>query len=207
MNKKFQKSILLIYIITLIISVIGATYAYFTVIKVNATSPKSEITSATSEVISFTIDNDLSIFANQYNFQEGMDSLTSKTKATAYMHFDGGTRVVKHKYDVILNIDTNDFVYTTDYEKPELVLTILDPNGEAVTTIEGLEYIDGGFDITKKTGKYYIAKEYPLETAGEVTQDWNIKVTFVNLESIQDVNNHKTLTGHVTIERSLNDNK
>ena len=206
MNKKFQKSILLIYVITLIISIIGATYAYFTVVKVSKVSPKSEITSATSEVISFSIDNELNIYANQFNFQEGMSSLTSKATATAYMRFDGGTRVVKHKYDLILNIDSNDFVYTTLEENPELILTVKDPNGNNVTSIDGLNYNDG-FDITNKTGKYYIAKEYPLETDGEVTQEWEVVVTFVNLDTIQDVNNHRTLIGHVTIERSENDNK
>lgn len=206
MDKKFQKSILIIYIITLVISVIGATYAYFTVIKVNYYSPEGEIKAATSEVISFRISKDLNIVANQYNFQEGMSSLTTDSTVTAYMRFDGGTRVVKHKYDVILNIDSNDFEYTTLEESPELVLTVTDPNGNQVTSIEGLEY-NNGFDITDKTGKYYIAKEYPLETAGEVTQDWQVVVTFVNLEAIQDANFNKTLTGHVMIERSENDNK
>ena len=72
--------------------------------------------------------------------------------------------------------------------------------------IEGLDYNDG-FDITKKNGKYYIAKEYPLETDGEVTQEWKIAVTFVNLETSQDINYDKVLNGHVTIERSQNDTK
>ncbi len=206
MNKKFQKSILLIYIITLVISIVGATYAYFTAVLFSDSSPKSEITSATSEVISFNIGNDINIYASRFNFLEGMSSLVSNTTATAYMRFDGGTRVVKHKYDVILNIDNNNFEYSTPEQKPELVLTITDPNGDAITSIEGLDYTDG-FDITKKTGKYYIAKEYPLETDGEVTQEWKISVTFVNLETSQDINYDKVLNGHVTIERSQNDTK
>ena len=207
MKKKVKNSIIIIYIITFVVSLIGATYAYFTVIKVNSTSPSSEIKSATSEVISFSIGNDLYINAQYNNFQEGMDSLTSETLAQAYMRFDGGTRIVKHIYDLFIEIDDNNFEYTTPNEDAELILKVVNPNNQVVTSIEGLDYVaeKEGFDITTKTGKFYIAKEFPLETDGEVTQDWNVSVVFVNLDAEQNGNYDKILNAHLTIERSVND--
>ena len=207
MDKKVKNRILIIYIITFVISLIGATYAYFTVVKVNATSPEAEITSATSEVLSFSIGNDLYINGSYNNFQEGMSSLVSETIAQAYMRFDGGTRIVKHKYDLFIEIDENEFEYTTANSDAELILKIVNPNNQVVNTIEGLTYVSDqqGFDITTKTGKYYIAKEFPLETDTEVTQDWNVSVVFVNLNEAQNGNYGKMLNAHLTIERSEND--
>ena len=207
MDKKTQKSIILIYIITFIISLFGATYAYFTVVRVNSISPETEVRSATSEVISFSIANDLNIVASLENFKEGMDSLVTETSASAYMKFDGGTRVVKHIYNLKLVIDDNDFVYTTEEKNAELLLKVTDPSGKQVTSIDGLEYISSkeGFDITTKDGSFYIAKEYPLETSSEIKHDWKVSIIFVNLDVEQNDNYDKILNAHLVMERSDND--
>ena len=96
----------------------------------------------------------------------------------------------------MLNITNNNFVYTTDDNQTELFLSVTDPEGNPVTSISGLTpvTIDGvqGFDITTKAGLITIANNYEITTTSTTTQEWNITVTFVNLDSDQQANTEKS---------------
>ena len=43
-----------------------------------------------------------------------------------------------------LSIDTNEFTYSTEEQTAELILTITDPNGNPLTSINGLNYVTVG---------------------------------------------------------------
>lgn len=105
----------------------------------------------------------------------------------------------------------NEFTYTTEEHTPELLLSITDPDGKAVTTIEGLTYstVNGvsGFDITTKTGLVKLATDYTIHSTNSttgLTQNWNITVTFVNLKTNQTANAGKSYSANVIIQRNLN---
>ena len=127
------------------------------------------------------------------------------------MLFEGRTRVVRHSYNLILEIDSNDFEYSTPEEDAELLLKVIDPNGNELTNIEGLEYVtveeESGFDITDKIGNFYIVKEYLLETDYEITHNWDVTVTFVNLNAEQNINYNKELRGNLVMERADSDDR
>ena len=104
-------------------------------------------------------------------------------------------------YNVYFIIDENNFEYTTQDGKTELLLNVTDPNGNEVTNITGLVYREGGFDITTRTGGFLISADYIIETNSTITQNWQVSVTLVNLDSDQNDNQGKTLKGRVFITK------
>lgn len=211
MNKKIQRLMLIAYIGALLIMLTGATYAYFTMIRVSKISPVVDVKTATTNFSSFDSGNPIYINPTVDNFREGMGNLTSETFASAYLKVENPSAEKEMKYNFILNIETNDLEYSSDKKNAELLLKVTDPNGDELTQIEGLKYVnvtDGkgeeqtGFDLTTSLGKYFIAKDYVLKTNTEVTQNWYVKITYINLGEKQDKNFDKKLEGFVKIEKA-----
>ena len=209
MNKKIQRLMLIAYIGALLIMLTGATYAYFTMIRVSKISPVVDVKTATTNFSSFDSGNPIYINPTVDNFKEGMGNLSSETFASAYLKVENPSAEKEIKYNFILNIETNNLEYSSDKQNAELLLKVTDPNGDELTQIEGLKYvsvIDGkgeeqtGFDLTTSLGKYFIAKDYVLKTNTEVTQNWYAKITYINLSEKQDKNFDKKLEGFVKIE-------
>lgn len=211
MNKKIQRLMLIAYIGTLLIMLTGATYAYFTMIRVSKISPVVDVKTATTNFSSFDSGNPIYINPTVDNFKEGMGNLSSETFASAYLKVENPSAEKEIKYNFILNIETNNLEYSSDKQNAELLLKVTDPNGDELTQIEGLKYVsvtDGkgeeqtGFDLTTSLGKYFIAKDYVLKTNTEVTQNWYVKITYINLGEKQDKNFDKKLEGFVKIEKA-----
>lgn len=204
MNIKDNKHLLLIvYIFALLMASIGATFAYFTVLKTATVSPKKEVTSATTTSIIFDVGNPIAIFAIPDNFGIGMDNLTGDTYASTTLKVGTDKVSTTYYYSLYFDFTANTFVYTSG-NRPEFVVNVYDPNGVEVTTIPGLDYVtyDGisGFDLTGKVGKFMIADKYAISTTSETTQRWNVKVTLVNFDTSQDVNMGNGLSGSIKIE-------
>lgn len=211
MSKKFRNIITALYVVALLTLVTGATYAYFTMIRVARFSPKVSAKAATLNYIFFDSGNPIGIYPNTENFQEGMDNLSSETFASAYLRHEKGDTTSSIKYNLYLNVDSNTLTYSTTEKKPELILEIKDDKGNEITEIENLEYVsvvDGkgnpikGFDITTALGRYDILKERALETETEKLEKWNAKVTYVNLSESQNNNLEKELKGYIRIEKA-----
>ena len=206
---KKNKKILIIIGVLLILT-IGVTLAYFQgQIGAGATANVT-VTTKTTDVLTFSKGNDISITATQANFGSGAGNRTGSTTATATLLANNDTNSASQTYNVYLFITKNIFVYTTGpvTNTPELLLTITDPSGNPVTSISGLTYttVNGvsGFDITKKKGLIQIASNYSITSNSSSTatnQTWNITVTFVNLNSDQQKNASKKLTGEVIIQK------
>ena len=210
MNRKTEKILIVIYILSILSLIVAGTYAYFTVIKVSQVSPKIEVKSATTEVLSFNISKEIKIIADSENFSENAGYLSSIASVSAYMgitqdnpNYDVFTYT--HYYNLKLDVNSNTFIYTTPDHKPELLLSIIDPNDEVVTELAGLEYktINGasGFDITNLTEDLTIATHYKIETKTEVTHNWQIEVTLVNLDTNQNANIDKGFDAKLVIEK------
>ena len=203
MNKKTERFLLVAYMLSLIFMLVGATYAYFSVIRVSNVSPVIEVDTAQLDSILFDAGFPISIYADNENFQKGMGSITSDTFARAYLKTNGEN--VTYKYDLFLDLLENNFVYSTEDKQAEIVLRVIDPNGNEIKNLDGLDYVTSngisGFDITEKKGKFYIARDYSITTSDEVMHKWSFYVTFVNLETNQEVNHSKMLNGYVKIEK------
>ena len=209
MNKKLKRIIMFTYILLLIVMISGATYAYFTMIEVSSVSPQIKTQAATTEWLIFSTGEPIEIMATEENFAEGMGSLTDKTYGSVLLRTNNN-QFVSHNYKIFLEISDNEFVYTTADNKAELLLKVTDPDGNEITEIEGLNYVTvnagqekelSGFDITNALGRYYFASNYEISTDLETQDIWNVEVTFVNLDSDQNANAGKTLTGNIRLEK------
>ncbi len=187
------KTLILVGIITLLLFVGGATYAYFAFSSANTIRGNMEIISNTVDNLMFNIEKEIYINANLENFGQGMADLHDDTDATATLIPNNYDNQASAMYNIYLIIEANDLEYTTSDHTPELLLNVTDPNGNPLENITGLVHYDNGFDITTRTGGFLIASDYEINAQDIATvQTWNVEITLMNLDSNQNANMNKT---------------
>ena len=202
MNKNNKKNLLFTVIgaITLIAVTLGATYAYFTAQSGGGANIDTNVITGTTDNLSFSFGDLINIQATEENFGQGMGSISDSTTGQAILKANNTTNEATATYNIYLIIEANDFVYTTEEQTPEIVLNVTDPTGKKIENITGLVHYENGFDITTRTGGFLLAPDYEITaTESQTIQDWNIEVTLVNLNSDQNENTNKTLSGRLYI--------
>ena len=208
-NIKKYKNYIIIAVITLLIIAVGFTAAYFQAQIGSGATANVTVTTKTTDVLTFSKGNDISITATQANFYSGAGNLNGSTTATATLLANNDTNSATQTYNVYFNITGNNFEYTTSpTNTPELLLTVTNPSNQAVTSISGLTYttVNGvsGFDITTQRGLIQIASNYSITSNSSSTatnQTWNFTVTLVNLNSDQEANTGKYMTAKAVIQK------
>ena len=194
----------------LLIAFIGVSFAYVVAQISGGALKNANITADKTDDLKFTVSKEISLNPTQFNVLEGGSGLSDSAVGSAILKPNSTNGKATYTYYVYFDIISNNYVYTTDEQLPEIVLTITNPNGEEVTSVSGLKYVtatnaDGtqvtGFDITTKSGLFNIALNYEISTTNniEVTQDWTFTVTFINLTTNQHENGGKTLEGEVIL--------
>ena len=190
--------------ITLIAVTLGATYAYFVAQGDTSANTNVNITTNTTDNLSFQVGSAISLTANQEDFGSGAGNKSGSTYARATLTANNATNNATRNYYVYLDITSNNFEYTTVDEQAELLLKVTAPDGSEVTTLGSLERKtsggETGFDITTQTGLITIADNYEITSTGTVTQDWQIEVIFANLDSDQNANTGKTFSASLIIQ-------
>ena len=194
-------------ILTLLVFVVSAAFAYINMVESGGTGGDINTSTGTTDSLRFEIEKELSIKITQENFGEGKGNLSDKTFARATQMANNTTNEATSKYYLYLNLKVNDFKYTTDDKKTEVLLQIIDPDGNPLTVVEGLNYVTtdeglSGFDITEARGLKTIVSEYTIHTDGEAptTQEWGITILLVNLETNQKENYGKVIEGQVLMQ-------
>ena len=207
MNVKNEKKVLVLSflgVITFIAVVVGATYAYFTAQGGGTGNINVNAGTATTDNLSFQVGEAISLTANQEDFGQGADNKSGETFARATLTANNATNNATRNYYVYLNIESNDFEYTTADSQAEILLKVTDPDGAEVTTLGSLERKtsggETGFDITTSTGLITIADNYEITSTGTETQDWTVEIIFVNLDSDQNANTGKTFSANLIIQ-------
>ena len=196
MKNKKNIALMAIGAITLIAATLGATYAYFTAQSAGGANIDTDVITGTTDNLSFSFGDEINIYATEENFAQGMGNLSDNTTAQAILSANNTSNEATANYNIYLIIESNNFEYTTSNQTPEILLNVTDPNGNPVENITGLVHYEDGFDITTRTGGYLLVPDYEISATNVQTiQDWNIEVTFVNLNSDQNANTNKTLTG------------
>ena len=195
---KNKKNIMFMVIggVTLIAITLGATYAYFTVQSGGGANIDTDVITGTTDFLSFAFGDEISIYATEENFGQDMGNITDSTTGQALLKANNANNSATARYNIYLIIEENDFEYTTEEQTPEIVLNVTDPNGNKVENITGLVHYENGFDITTRTGGYLLVPDYEISaTDVQTIQNWTIDVSLVNLDSDQNANTGKTLTG------------
>ncbi len=206
MKKNNTTLLLIVLFVTISFMLIGFTFAYFIVQGNKETNAAINATTYTTDSLTFEVGKDIAFSLNQLNLAPGGENQSGETSAKATLIANNKTNEATSSYYVYLNITNNEFIYTTDNNTPELILSITDPSGKNVTSITGLTYgtYNGvsGFDITTKTGLIKIAEKYQINASPKTVQEWKVKVTFVNLDSDQGANSEKVAEAKILIQES-----
>lgn len=197
-------------IIVLFILIIGATYAYFQTAGNSSSQSDINVTTYTSDLLTFEIGNDIVINADQTSFAEGKGNATGSTFAKATLVANNKTNEATKNYYMYLNISKNTFTYTQNETTPELLLTIKDASGNEVKSISNLTYktvTDGkgnsvsGYDITTKNELIMILNNREITATPTKIEEWNITITLVNFNSNQTANAGKSFVAKLMVQQ------
>ena len=209
-NKKQAIILSGVAIVALLALIIGATFAYFQATSNSSSNTNVNVTTYTTDLLTFEMGGDIKINADQTSFASGKGNATGSTFAKAILTANNKTNTATKNYYMYLNISNNTFTYTQNENTPELLLTITDVSGNSITSITGLTYktvIDGkgtsvsGFDITTKSGLLTLFDNREITASPTKTEEWNVTVTFVNYNVNQTGNAGKSFNAKLMIQQ------
>ena len=201
-------SILSVLIIGLFfILVTRITYAYLAPV-INDAQTNVVGSTDTVDDFKFELGNPLKINATPTTLKENGSNYTTSTTAKALFKANSTKKTATFNYYVYFQIKSNTFTYS-DGSTPEIILTVTNPNGDEITSIEGLTYgtFNGvsGFDITTKKGLFNIANSHEITSNSSTTyttQSWRIKITYLNLSIDQSTNFGNSMGVNVYITKN-----
>ena len=210
-SKKQALILSIVAVVTLIALVVGATYAYFKAQGGTGSSTEVKVTTYTTDMLTFTTGNAISLYADQSSFGSDKGSLSGETFAKATLVANNKTNEATDNYYVYFNIENNTFKYTLGNDKPELILTVTGPDGE-VEELPGLTHTVvsdrennsiSGFDVTTRNGLITIANKKTISATPNAEEQYTLKLTFVNYEGDQTENAKSTLSAKVMIQKEV----
>lgn len=207
----------LIIIVSVLVVFIGVTLAYVVGQISDGAIGNANITADTTDNLQFSVDKDISLNPTQFNVTEGGNNLSDTAIGKATLLANSTNKTATYDYYVYFNIKSNNYTYTTEDYKPEIVLTITDPEGNLVTELvnSDLEYVEAenadgtitkGFDITTASGLINIASLYEItsnSSTDATVQDWTFTVTFINLTTNQSANGGSTLDAEIILSSDV----
>mgnify|MGYP000130507980 CR=1 FL=1 len=210
MKDKKAKIFSAIALLALALLVVGATYAYFQNQYGSASNADVNVTTYTTDMLTFETGNAISLYADQTTFGQEKGSLSGETFAKATLVANNKTNEATGNYYVYFNIENNTFKYTLGEDKPELILTVTGPDGNEVTELPGLTHkvvqdrenkSISGFDVTTTNGLITIANKKTITATPSKEEQYTLKLTFVNYEGNQTENTTSGLSAKVMIQK------
>ena len=211
MEKKKIIILNVIAITTFMLLLIVATYAYFTAQIDDGKRTEINVTAYTTDVLTFATGDAVSLEADQTTLGKDKGSVSGATYASALLTANNKTNNAVEHYYLYLNIENNTFTYSVQDNKPELIMTITDKDGNEVKDIAGLTYTEvtdrtnkkiSGYDITTKNGIVTIFNNREITAEPKAEDKWNITITFVNYEADQNANAGKVLSTKLIIQKN-----
>ncbi len=213
MEKNKSKKLIVVALVAFAILIVGASYAYLTAQTLTGKMTDINVTSYTTDVLTFTTGDAINLEADQTTFGQDKGSLSGETFAKATLLANNKTNEATDNYYVYFNIENNTFKYTLGEDKPELILTVTGPDGSEVTEIPGLTYKTtvkdrenksiSGFDVTTTNGLITIANNKTISAKPKAEEQYTLKLTFVNYEGDQTANATSTLSAKVMIQKNM----
>ena len=201
-------SVLSVLIIGLLfILVARVTYAFLAPV-INESQTNVVGTTDTVDDFKFELGDALKLDASPTTLKENGSNYSSSTTAKALLKANSTKNTATFNYYVYFQIKSNTFTYS-DGSTPEIILTVTDPNGDEITSIDGLTYgtFNGvsGFDVTTKKGLFNIANNHEITSNSSTTyttQSWTIKITYLNLSIDQSTNFGNSMDVNVYITKN-----
>ena len=208
MEKKNTILLTVIAVATLLVAVVGATFAYFTAQGGSTAQTPVNVQTAQTSNGSFVTNGSITINANQENFYQGAGNQTSTATATV-TYTASSTAASDFCYTVTLDITSNNFEYTTEESTPELTFTAeKEANAASITSpttlIDAQDITTTSTDIqipNAVSGSDYV-HQISAGQGATVNDQWRFTVTFVNLDSDQNANTGKSFTGQIVFAQT-----
>ena len=207
-NRKNTILLTVIAVATLLVAVVGATFAYFTAQGGDDVTKNINVTTDTTDSATFSLEP-ITITATQENFGQGDGDQTATSTGTASFTANSTDESTEFCYTLTINVASNDFEYTTaPANTPELVLDVTKDAGTKSSPVSVITAKDvttqsaGAIQVpTTNGGSDYIHKI----TAGKgatVVDTFKITLAFKNLDSDQNKNQGKTFTGNMVFAKA-----
>lgn len=211
-NKKNTILLTVIAVATLLVAVVGATFAYFTAQGAQGTTASVTVSTGTAASSEFGTIDPLNIYADATTFAEGAgdvtDDTTGKVKWTAPGAVTGqeapseADRSFCYTADLIIKTNTFTKSAANTTNEKELYFTAVKGSTtlveeQSLVTLPAGTAVTGTINIpTTKAGKEL--KHKLIAEAGKTVSDsWTITVTLKNLDIDQNENTGKQLAGSI----------
>ena len=193
-NRKNTILLTVIAVATLLVAVVGATFAYFTAQGTGSQQKEIEVTSETIDSMAFYIDKNIDIEATTANFTDGGSDVTDTITATATFNANN-SKAAEFCYTVDLIVSSNTFDYTVlNTERlPELTLHVTKDAETAGTPTDIIAVPTTEADAGDLTGDSPSTINIPTTAGGSnykhkisadagerIVDTWKVTVTFVN---------------------------
>ena len=216
-NKKNTILLTVIAVATLLVAVVGATFAYFTAQGAQGTTATVTVSTGTAASSEFGTIDPLNIYADATTFAEGAGDVTDDTTGTVKWTAPGAVTGQEAPseadrsfcYTASLNITANTFTVSAANTENLNELEFTAKKGETVL-LDKISLVD--FDTkVGKTGTIKIpttanGSEYThklvADAGASVTDNWTITVTLKNLAMNQNENTGKQLTGQIAFTKT-----
>ena len=216
-NKKNTILLTVIAVATLLVAVVGATFAYFTAQGAQGTTAAVTVSTGTAASSEFGTIDPLNIYADATTFAEGAGDVTDDTTGTVKWTAPGAVTGQEAPseadrsfcYTASLNITANTFTVSAANTENLNELEFTAKKGDTVL-LDKVSLVD--FDTkTGKTGTIKIpttanGSEYThklvADAGASVTDNWTITVTLKNLAMNQNENTGKQLTGQIAFTKT-----
>ena len=193
-NRKNTILLTVIAVATLLVAVVGATFAYFTAQGTGSQQKNIEVTSETINSMAFYIDQDIDIEATTANFTQDGSDVTDTITATATFNANNQDAAT-FCYTVDLIVNSNTFEYTAENTEqlPELTLHVTKDAGTTSSPVDIIAEpvskgdpgdLTGGspstINIPTTAGGNDFKHQISAAAGQRVVDTWKVTVTFVN---------------------------
>ena len=221
-NRKKEITLLVIAILVIVSMIAGATYAFFKAQIGPDANFDINATTSTTDNLTFSTEGDIVLNVTAENLGREKGDLSDTAIARARLIKSNTSESATAYYNIYLLIEENEMEYSSytkegadnlifmNKEKkeetdltgytgvPELILSVKKGETEHKIT-KRLTPTDGGYDITEADGLYAIGENVEITTTSDKIDEWEVKVTFKNLEYNQQLNTGKSLKGKIII--------
>ncbi len=210
LNKFITRQLFLIVAVFLFLIFTGS-FAYLGNIIGDGVNTLSNISSHTPSErrFFFTPHDPVPFGVSTTGFVDGSGSITNEEDQLATLIKGEAESSATEYYSVYADFTNNSFVYTTAEKTAELLLNVVDPEGNEVTTIEGLTRVTvtdatgksyTGFDVTEVNKMIRLHDLKEITTTSKIEEKWTMSVTFVDLPSSQTNNLNKELSANINLD-------
>ena len=214
-NKKNTILLTVIAVATLLVAVVGATFAYFTASGAQGTTGNVTVSTGTAASSEFGVIKALNLYADATTFAQGGKDVTGETTGTVKWTAPGATQ--EHTpdeaersfcYTAALNITANTFTVSAANTEKLNELEFTAKKGSTVL-LDKVSLVDldtkvgktGSINIPTTAGGSEYTHKLIADAGASLTDEWTITVTLKNLDMNQNENTGKQLTGQIAFTK------